>query len=948
MLGGIYTPITPGTAGIGVAVQNSGQLKINTNLAGAGSSILSNLAYTSAFSVTAASLAESVVAKSNMSGNNSLASTSAHNAPAHKVALFAEKSAISQFEISANSYQTKTSGENSAAFLTSLRGNDDARNTMVFSGYDTTVLTEGNGAFAILSLASAGLGGASQILNFSGKKSTIRTTGDGAYAIHAASSASGDAKNTLIVSGRNSNFSTLGQASTALLFWSTSESKASNEITISGDHTRVDTFGENSHALTSIANGETGTSNKLLLRGRNVSISTRANSSIGYLSLVSDETQADSNIYMSGYGGGIITHGMNSHGIVSMTAGNSASSGLSMAGTGSRIATFGDNATGASLISLGNNYGSSFLSMSGRNTAIETDGDYATGAYLGSSGGVAAVNFAEMTGYNSKVVTRGDYSSGITFAGPASGLRVTGINAGIFTTGFGSHGVLFDAVLSNVEIGDTSTIEASGIDSDGLHVKQLQAISTIKNDGRVVGQRHGISSNGSITTINNGSILGNTGAGITFDSGYIFNAGRIKGPSAIVAQQLLGGAVIIDTPGEISSASGAVGKAIELRGNGNDKLIIGPFSTIIGTMNMGAGDDTLKARKGTNADLRVATKFEAIETPNGHSLLTLLEGGRRILIADPSLHLNTTHLVSDQVSTLSKYREPNFHNRWANGAPPACLPTLGLEFGSAHTSTGISKVESSIHAMMLNFATDECRDARMAFNFGYSTGSADSGSTTTEDLNIFGFGSAVSFDLTENTSTKLYSNAGIVNGKIRRRIMNNTLNTGFESGRGALSGWFINSGGLIATNLVRSDYTFTPYAAAELGFASTSRFTEMDTVFGLDIYDHSSFKYRVAAGVEVSRNPIRFNENLFAQISGSLSASFSDKIGDSSVTAFLGTAQHELIGYGPSSELSIDVGAKLSLWMLNRNGKAELQFLHQRTNSDSVATSVNGSVVLVF
>lgn len=948
MLGGVYTPTTTGTAAIGIAVQTNGQLEINTNLTGAGTTLFSNLAYTSTNSITAASFAESVIARTNLLGSNSIASTVADDAPTHVVALFAEKSAVSEFNVSADSYRATTSGENSAAFLTVLRGNSSASNSMMFSGYDTTVQTEGNGAFALLGLASAGSGGASQVFEFSGKNASIRTNGDGAYGVHASTSALGVAENTFNVSGRNSNFSTFGKDATALSFWAVSQSNATNDVAVSGDHSIVGTFGENSHAITSIAKGEAGSSNSLALSGNNASITTRTNSSVGYLSLVSDETNAGSNTYLSGNNSAIVTSGMISHGIISMAAGGDASSDLSLTGTGARVATFGDYATGVSLIALGIDYGSSYLSVSGMDASIQTIGDYATGAYLGSSGGVSAVNFAEITGHNSKVMTAGDYSSGITFAGSSSGLRVSGFNAGIFTSGLGSHGVLNDTELSEIEIGKHSKIEAAGIDSDGLNIKQQQAKSTIMNDGHISGQRNGISSNGSISAINNGGLLGKTGAGITFDSGNIYNTGRIKGPSAILAKQMLGGVVTIDTPGEISSSNGPSAIAIELQGNGNDRLIVSPSSTIIGTIDMGAGFDTLTARKGTNADLRVVSPFEEIETEGRNSLLTLLDGGTRILIADPSLHINVVHLVSDQFSSLSSNRQPDSNVQWANDTPTTCQPNLGADFSSAQTYAGISMVESSIHGLMLNYATDECRDVSMDFNLGYYTVSAAAGSAATEGFNIFGFGSAFSFDFAENTSAKLYSNVGLVDGTIRRRIMNNTLDSGFEYGTGNLNGWFVNSGSVIETDLVRPNYRLTPFAAAELGFANTSRFSEVDTDFGLAINDHSSFKYRVATGVEATTTPFQWNDNAFVQFSGSVSTSFSDRINGTKIPSSLANGPQSLIESGPYSELSINVGAKLSFWNQNRKSKAELKFLHQNSNRNSISNSVSGSFALVF
>lgn len=948
MLGGVYTPITTGSAAIGIAVQRNGQLEIDTNLAGAGTNLSSNFAYTSATSVTGASFAESVVARTNFLGSNTVSSTIADDAPAHKVALFAEKAADSEFELSANSFRSTTSGDNSTAFLTALRGNSSASNKMTFSGNDTTVQTNGNGASAILGLASAGPNGASQTYEFAGNNTSVRTHGDGSYGVHASSSAVGDATNTIRIFGQSSTFSTFGENATALSSWAISKSKANNEIAVSGDHSMLSTSGKNSHAITSIAKGETGSSNRLVLSGHNASVTTRADSAVGYLSLVSDETKAVSSTNISGNNSEIVTRGLNSHGIISMAAGNDAASNLSLTGAGSRIATFGDNAAGVSLMALGLDYGSSYLSLSGTNASIQTNGDYATGAYLGSSGGTAAVNLAELTGYNSKVVTAGDYSSGITFAGASSTLRVSGVNAGVFTSGLGSHAVLSDTERSEIEIGKQSKFVAIGPGSDGLYIKQQQAKSTIKNYGRVSGQRNGVNSNGSISAINTGSIIGNTDAGVSFDNGYIYNTGRIKGPSAILAKQLLGGAVVIDTPGEISSSNGPSAIAIDLQGSGNDQLIVSPYSTIIGTIDMGVGFDTLTARKGTNADLRVASPFEKIETHNRNSLLTLLDGGTRILIADPSLHVNVVHLVSDQFSSLSQNRQPNIDVQWANETPNICQPYLGIDFSSAQTMAGISMIESSINGLRINYTSDECRDVSVDLNLGYYAVSAAAGSAATEGIGVFGFGSAFSFDLAENTSAKLYSNLGLLDGSIRRRIMNNTLDSGFEYATGTLNGWFVNSGTLIETDLVRSNYSLTPYAAAELGFANTSRFSEMDTSFGLDINEHSSFRYRVATGVEATSIPFQWNDNAFVQFSGSVSTSYSDRIDASKISSSLANEVQPLIESGPYSELSIDLGAKIRFWSDNRNSKAEFQFLHRKSNRNSSSNSISGSFALVF
>ncbi|MEM8540848.1 MAG: autotransporter outer membrane beta-barrel domain-containing protein [Pseudomonadota bacterium] len=363
---------------------------------------------------------------------------------------------------------------------------------------------------------------------------------------------------------------------------------------------------------------------------------------------------------------------------------------------------------------------------------------------------------------------------------------------------------------------------------------------------------------------------------------------------------------------------------------------------------MGMGFDTLTARKGTNADLRVFSPFEAIETQNRNSLLTLLDGGTRILIADPSLHVNVVHLISDQFSSLSQNRRPNIDVQWANETPNICQPYLGIDFSSAHTMAGVSMIESSINGLRLNYASDECRDVSVDLNLGYYAVSAAAGSAATEDVGVFGFGSAFSFDLAENTSAKLYSNLGLLDGSIRRRIMNNTLDSGFEYGTGAFNGWFVNSGTLIETDLVRSDYSLTPYAAAELGFAKTSRFSEMDTSFGLDINEHSSFRYRVATGVEATSTPFQWNDNAFVQFSGSVSTLYSERIDTSTISSSLANEAQPLIESGPYSELSVDLGAKIQFWSDNRNSKAEFQFLHRNSNRNSSSNSISGSFALVF
>ncbi|MEM9573785.1 MAG: hypothetical protein AAF870_00990, partial [Pseudomonadota bacterium] len=230
MLGGVYAPITTGTAAIGIAVQSNGQLEINTNLSGAGTVLSSNFAYTSATSITGASFAESVVARTNFLGSNTETSTIADDAPAHKVALFAEKAANSEFELSGNSFRSRTSGENSTVFLTALRGNSSASNEMTFSGNDTMVQTNGNGASAILGLASAGPNGASQKYEFTGNNVSVRTHGDGSHGVRASSSAEGDAMNSIKIIGQGATFSTFGEDATALSFWANSKSKANNEI----------------------------------------------------------------------------------------------------------------------------------------------------------------------------------------------------------------------------------------------------------------------------------------------------------------------------------------------------------------------------------------------------------------------------------------------------------------------------------------------------------------------------------------------------------------------------------------------------------------------------------------------------------------------------------------------------------------------------------------------
>ena len=129
---------------------------------------------------------------------------------------------------------------------------------------------------------------------------------------------------------------------------------------------------------------------------------------------------------------------------------------------------------------------------------------------------------------------------------------------------------------------------------------------------------------------------------------------------------------------------------------------------------------------------------------------------------------------------------------------------------------------------------------------------------------------------------------------------------------------------------------------------NTSGLQESDLAAGLKVDTNYALNYRIAAGLEVSSYPIQLNDDIFAQVSGSLSASYSDAIGSQNVQLFLGHERHVQNTRGPSSELSIDVGAGLSLFGRNRQNKAEFSFFRHGPIREYGAISLNMSLKFSF
>ncbi|WP_174804145.1 autotransporter domain-containing protein [Martelella limonii] len=307
--------------------------------------------------------------------------------------------------------------------------------------------------------------------------------------------------------------------------------------------------------------------------------------------------------------------------------------------------------------------GSAALSLTATNGSITITND---GEASGQQGILAAATGGTVT-----------FTSTGTLSGVQEGVSLSG--GSVMLTNNGTVTSSKAAALSAAATGGNLTIENAGQASgrQGIAALASGGTATLTNTGTLSGAEEGISLSGSSAMItNNGKVTSDNAAALNVaaDGGAItiVNAGELSGELGILATTT-GGAIAISNTGTIAGVATGItlsgaddtvinygtisgGETAATMGGGNDLFVYQNGSTVIGTVDGGAGADTLLLGEidgtfdigqiGAEATYR---NFETLSlTPGTHWTLT----GSSALVGTISL--------SDATLTLSQSAPSDF------------------------------------------------------------------------------------------------------------------------------------------------------------------------------------------------------------------------------------------------------------------------------------------------
>jgi hypothetical protein len=291
------------------------------------------------------------------------------------------------------------------------------------------------------------------------------------------------------------------------------------------------------------------------------------------------------------------------------------------------------------------NSGTSTITSSG---TITTSGQYGYGIHSYGNSGTTNIT-------NSGTITTGERDSmGIYSTSNSGTTNIT--NSGTITTSgsSGSQGIASNGNSGTANITNSGTITTSGQYSHGMYSYNNSATETFTNSGTITtsgSNADGIylqSNSGTATITNSGTInVTGTGAvGVTLDGGVTFtNSGTI-------------------------SATGSATEAIDSTGSGNDTLNLLSGSNITGSIDLGAGTDTVNITGvngcATSACMSTSLTFANTENINLSGVPAGVVNGSVAATVDPTgssvlgVSLSTmTSAVHDVVSQrMARTRAP--------------------------------------------------------------------------------------------------------------------------------------------------------------------------------------------------------------------------------------------------------------------------------------------------
>ncbi len=890
-------PPVPNIPPLAVFAGASGSISVNTEISGDSFDLSSGAPSAPLAALLLSSQSGSTNVVFDLGGNNGSFSTTGDASGLFHMLASANQEAVLDFSVGGDNVSFATTGQQSNGISWSSVSTGESRIGFQFAGDNISLATSGDQSLGLISQVSSISGNAFQNFTVSGNNAGFSTTGENASAIVFATNSQSLSQNQWAVSGSNISVNTAGTNSTAMTGIANGTGVNKNTVSFSGDNFSVETNGEASAGLLIAAVGGNVASNSVSVSGANSRITTSGQGSVGIAVLGSGTELVSGNTSFSGAGSGISTLGNGAIGLSSIGVGQSVRLTAELSGAGASITTLGNHSAGVVLTAFGEEEGITSFSMSGEAGLVSTAGEYANGVYLAAAGASSSMSALLINGAGSRIETQGNYSSGVTFAGHIAEMEIGVAGGAIETFGINAHAVFLENYLAALTISGNGNIRTNSAESDGIFFQRFDGQTTITNRGTIEGFRNGINILGELGLANFGVISAASESGVRFDHGNIVNYGLITGPSGITALQAADQPVSVFTPGAILSSNGPTGVALSFLGIGEDELIIAPWTSLSGTIDLGGGIDQLIALSGVNADLEVLTPVETVSARTG--IVSIIEAGNRIVIVDQSLFLASdvmaaesvnqfvtfdTFFGQDGVSSLSG----SMAEQAAYSIPKTtamCDPQLGLKAGYSELRRGQQVGISSINLAAtgaIGFLTySNCLPNPFSLFGGFQSGNVSAGAGQADYESLFG-GFATSMELENDITMSALLGFGYTRSDYQRRIINNRLAAGFEWGNSNSDSLFAFGKIELTGQSLIGPYEIKPFVSTEFALGRKEAFDETNSTSGLSFGTGDYDYLKAVAGLRV---PI-FNGQFAGQDNNSdLDFSVQSKIGLSYATS---------------------------------------------------------------
>lgn len=491
-----------------------------------------------------------------------------------------------------------------------------------------------------------------------------------------------------------------------------------------------------------------------------------------------------------------------------------------------------------------------------------------------------------------------------------------------------NHGTI-NAADDGIDAFDDNTITNFGTivaDADGLDARDRNTISNfgsitaafdgmtfdsnnlLVNHGSISGLSHGLNINDNNTIINHGTITGNQEAisadlnttitnygtisasncgcsvGIDVTSGTVNNFGLIEGITGILSQQT----TKLINSGTIRSHDGPAGKAIDFQGAGGNTLTFLNKFNVVGTIEPGAGTDSVHYQPGISSVFTYQSLPENIVT-HGQSLKI---AGNTVSVIDNSLVTRDDNSLTETTRLLGNtLLEPGLSP--SNGGKnqtqttlqaynaPGSTPVNGLgRINQALTPDEIVNRRFEIWAQTLGSIRDTHLTSDEQGAIIVTRGVVSGFNIVRDDLQFRVFAGAleqvvdIDFETQSSEQTTYIAGgsilgsfasldlavgllAGISEHKSERLIANNTVASGFETATSSHSSWFFSpqvrasknislGNGLTITPTVRVSYSRAFHEGYTEAGSSANLAFDARTTATLDTKASLSFQHEVS------------------------------------------------------------------------------------------------------